>query len=191
MSSLMSCAFERWSPGIGDPGVMGWVIVALYLISSLMAFRVAWRADEMTRRGQKMGMFWTILGLLLLLLAINKQLDLQSLLTAVARCMAKAQGWYETRRVVQVWFIGIIALSAIFLTLVLTISLRRTLRDNGLALLGMILVLCFVAIRAAGFHHMDTLINFTIGNMKLNWLFEMTGPILILIASLRVDRRAM
>jgi hypothetical protein len=69
-------------------------------------------------------------------------------------------------------------------------ALRGTLRRNGLALTGLVFVLVFVAIRAAGFHHMDRLINVRIEAVRLNWVFEMTGPILILIGGLSILRTA-
>ncbi|MDB5657901.1 MAG: isopropylmalate isomerase large subunit [Cypionkella sp.] len=37
----------------------------------------------------------------MLILAVNKQLDLQSALAATGRCIAQFQGWYRARRDVQ------------------------------------------------------------------------------------------
>jgi hypothetical protein len=46
-------------------------------------------------------------------LAANKQLDLQSLMTAADRGMTKAEGWYERRRPIQAIFIIAMALAGV------------------------------------------------------------------------------
>ena len=129
--------------------------------------------------------FWTLAALLLLFLAVNKQLDLQSFMTAAGRCMAQAQGWYENRRLVQLAFILGLAGTGVLVLLGLRRLLRGTLARTGLALLGLVLVTVFVLIRAAGFHHMDMLIGTRIAGMRLNWLLELPGPLLVLAAALR------
>ena len=76
----------RWRPGIGDPTFLGWVTVAAYFAAALACGR-AWRLDRRARlAGDRSSSptFWLILSLLLAFLGINKQLDLQSLLTHLA-----------------------------------------------------------------------------------------------------------
>jgi hypothetical protein len=185
-----SCALQNWQIGIGDPSLMGWLTVALYLAVGGLALRVVGRGEFPARSVTRERLFWRLLGMIMLLLALNKQLDLQSLLTAAGRCMAQIQGWYNTRRVVQIGFIvGVLVVMLILFTVMWAV-LRGTLRRNGLALTGLVFVLVFVAIRAAGFHHMDRLINVRIEAVRLNWVFEMTGPILILIGGLSILRTA-
>ena len=65
--------------------------------------------------------------------------------------------------------------------------LRGTLARTGLALLGLVLVTVFVVIRAAGFHHMDVLIDTRVAGMRMNWLLELPGPLMVLAAALRGD----
>ena len=181
----MECVFSAWRPGIGDPHPMGWVTVGVYLLAGLAAAVVAWRgAFPPGSRGRER-VFWTLAALLLLFLAVNKQLDLQSFMTAAGRCMAQAQGWYENRRLVQLAFILGLAGTGVLVLLGLRRLLRGTLARTGLALLGLVLVTVFVLIRAAGFHHMDLLIGTRIAGMRLNWLLELPGPLLVLAAALR------
>lgn len=181
----MDCIFATWSPGIGDPHPMGWVTVGVYLLAGLAAALVARRgAFPAASRGRER-MFWTLAALLLLFLSVNKQLDLQSFMTAAGRCMAQAQGWYENRRVVQVAFILVLAGTGVLVFLGLMRLLRGTLARTGLALLGLVLVTVFVVIRAAGFHHMDVLIDTRVAGMRMNWLLELPGPLMVLAAALR------
>ena len=181
MHAIWSCTSDNWQIGLGDPGWGGWLIVALYISTGLLSWRVALKAAfPAPSRGRERA-FWGLLGLILLLLAVNKQLDLQTLLTDAARCMAQLQGWYETRRPVQIGFL--LGVFVLILTLfgAVSISLRGTLRRNGLALTGLVFVLGFVAMRAAGFHHMDRVINMAFHSVRVNWMLEMTGPLLILM----------
>jgi hypothetical protein len=52
-----------------------------------------------------------------------------------------------------------------------------------LALIGATLVLGFVLIRAASFHHMDRFIGTRILGLRWNWILEMSGIGLVLLAS--------
>jgi hypothetical protein len=67
----------------------------------MLALRVTLRNPPGTARG-----LWLTLVPLLGFLAINKQLDLQTALTATGRCMAQAEGWYDNRALVQIGFIA-------------------------------------------------------------------------------------
>ncbi len=53
-----------------------------------------------------------ILAWILLLLGINKQADLQSLITVWGRDIVKSLGLYNARGVLQFWFIVAIAIVA-------------------------------------------------------------------------------
>jgi len=184
VQSILSCALDSWEIGIGDPGWGGWLIVALYAVTGLLALRVASIAPFPKISCQRERVFWGVLGGGLLLLGINKQLDLQTLLTDAARCLSQMQGWYEARRPIQIGFIIGILLLMLTAAAVACVALRGTLRRTGIALTGGVIVLGFVVIRAAGFHHMDRLIAIEVEAVRLNWLLEMAGPILILIAGL-------
>jgi hypothetical protein len=120
----------------------------------------------------------------MILLGINKQLDLQSLFTEIGRQIARAQGWMDHRRMVQFWFIVAFGTSAIaaFLSLV---RIRRDLfKRFTLAFTGLFFLLCFIVIRAAGFHHFDEMLGFKLFGAKMNWLLELTGIYSISIAGL-------
>ncbi|AML53376.1 hypothetical protein RC74_20845 [Falsihalocynthiibacter arcticus] len=115
----------------------------------------------------------------LVLLSVNKQLDLQTALTAFGRCTAKTQGWYDQRQTVQVTFIVIFSALSLISTLVFAWSLRRGLSRIWLAFLGFSFLMTFIVARAAGFHHFDRFISFELGAMRMIWLFELTGIAMI------------
>jgi hypothetical protein len=185
MTSISACVSFSWSPGIGDPELMGWVTVAVYLAAAIAAAAVVARGTFPDRSGRRERLFWCVAAAFLLLLAVNKQLDLQSALTAAARCLAQTQGWYGKRRAVQVIVILCLALGGTLGIVGLAWLLRGSLGRTGLALLGLGFVTLFVLIRAAGFHHMDLFINSRIAGLRLNWVLELPGPTLVLVAAMR------
>ncbi len=176
VSELQGCVLQRWSPQIGDPGLTGWLTVLAYAACAMLALAV-WRR----LKGQRGRVFWAVLSVLLAALAVNKQLDLQSAVTAAGKCLARAQGWYGQRRVMQVLFIGAVVAGAAVLLVSMTASLWGRLRYNLLAAIGLTLVLCFVLVRALSFHHFDRLIGTTNFGVTNNFLFENAGLVLIAV----------
>ncbi len=171
VSRIPECTTDSWSPGIGDPGFAGWFTVLAYLAAAGFALALDmkrdWPALERT--------FWALSSAGLLFLAVNKQLDLQSLLTAVGRCTAKVQGWYDMRRTVQIDFILAMISMAVMAGLAVLWILRHSIRRIGIALLGLVWITGFVLVRAVGFHDVDRLIGMKVADMRLNWVFELGG----------------
>jgi hypothetical protein len=168
-TDLLDCVFASWSPQIGDPTVMGWLTVAAYVIASGLAASLVAKFQNRPR------VFWLALSVLLLALSVNKQLDLQSAFTAAGRCVAKAQGWYSQRGTVQVRFILAVMFGGLLVTLVAIWTMRRYLAETWLAILGLGVLLTFIAVRAAGFHHFDRFLGHEVGGVRMNWLLELGG----------------
>ena len=172
--TLQRCLGAGWSPRIGDPGLTGWLTVAAYGLCAVLAVMVVRRRPRVAGRG-----FWVLIALMMAALGINKQLDLQSALTATGRCAAKAQGWYDGRQTVQTAFIAVLAVLALIAFLAAMRALRGSLRPNAAALIGATLVGAYVMIRAVGFHHVDRVIGQDFGHLRVNFLLETTGLVLI------------
>ena len=190
---VLACLFRDWSPVIGDPHLVGWLTVVLYAVTSAMAVMVLRRGPVFIR---PVRWFWGLIAFGMAFLAVNKQLDLQSALTAAGRCLAVAQGWYDDRRVVQLGFIIGLLLAAAALLVAALAVLRRDLGRNAVAAFGLAFVCGFVLVRAVGFHGFDAVINSTLQGLRVNWLLEWTGPLLIclnaavLLAAARRQGRA-
>jgi len=172
-----------FQPGIGDPTFVGWLTVAAYFGTAALCGLVAVRG-----RGRARWLWWS-LALLLVVLGINKQLDLQSWFTAVGRAISRAQGWYGLRRMLQFWFIVAVAGAFGALLLLAVWILRAEMRRYWPALLGMSGLLGFVLVRAASFHHVDLLINRRVIGVRINWLLELGAIGLVFAAALREQRR--
>lgn len=188
MKTTLTCAFSQWSPGLGDNNLMGWLIVLAYLLGSLASARLAWgmaATEPLERRERR---FWWIAAAIMLFLMVNKQLDLQTLVTLIGRCNAQLSGWYDIRRIVQRDFILAIAAGGVVVLALLAFLLRGILRRVWPAMLGLGFTCLFVVVRAASFHHMDVLLGTWVFGVKMNWLLELPGPLLVSLVALRRRR---
>jgi len=183
MITTLTCAFTQWSPGLGDNSVMGWVTVLVYLLAAVLSARAAraMRGPEAATRRERV--FWGITAAVLFFLAVNKQLDLQTLFTTIGRCNARLMGWYDMRQTVQRDFILAVAIAGALTVGLLALLLRGILGRVWPALLGIGFVCGFVLIRAASFHDVDGLIGSWAMGIKINWLLELPGPTLVAIVA--------
>ncbi len=171
----------HWHVGIGDPTFFGWVTVVFYLIASCLSFRQYRRIKQ----ADISAVFWLGLAGLLFLLAINKQLDLQTFFTEVMREHALSHGWYENRRSLQLGFLTCLAAGFVAVLLWLRVALARSWRQFRLAWLGIMLLCTFVLMRAASFHHFDQFIGTELLGLKWNVILEIGALLILMIAALR------
>jgi len=173
-----------WSPEIGDPSFLGWLTVFGYFMASFLCVRAV-RGDAASAN------LWQILALALAVLGINKQLDLQSLLTAIGRELMHAGGWYDQRRQIQRLFVITIGLLAIVLSVVAAALLRGRSRHIRAASAGFVLLAAFVCIRAASFHHVDRFLKSAVLGARFNWILELGGLAVIALAAVGAGRTTM
>lgn len=185
---LAAAADGRWRPGIGDPSPLGWATVAGYAAAAWLCWAAARRATRTARtvarlapveaaNQRALAAFWLGACGLLALLGVNKQLDLQSLLTQVGRDLAIAQGWYEGRARVQLAFVAALAAGGALVGVAIAWWLRRVAARIAGPLLGLAVIAAFVVVRAASFHHVDLLLHG--GPLPLNLVLELGGIVLV------------
>ncbi len=170
-----SSMIDGWTPGIGDPTPIGWITVLTYSLAALVCFRAASSVKSTGMPLRNPHRLWLGLGIAMVVMGINKQLDLQSLLTAIGRDLAHRQGWYEARRGVQEAFIAIIVMTGTGLLGFTAIYLCKESWQLKLAGTGLAFLVIFIVVRAASFHHMDVLLRTAFVGMRLNALMELGG----------------
>jgi hypothetical protein len=202
----------EWTPGIGDPTVMGWLTVVAYFVAAwlcLRAFKSEKRGPDRPYRQAipalvrvlkkhwpsppapaRRAALWLVLAFVLGALGVNKQLDLQTLFTEIGRSMAVEGGWYESRRIVQAIFIAMVLGFGAFFVAVLWWLTRGQLRDFRLTLFGFALLVSFVVIRAMSFHHVDIIIGMDVGGVRVNWMLELGGLGIVIAGAAGRLRRA-
>lgn len=178
VDALYECIFASWSPTIGDPTPLGWATVGAYAVVAIWLW--------VTARGNEGGerLLWRLCAVFLAFLCVNKQLDLQSFLTAAGRCHAQQSGWYDDRRAFQEMFIyGVIA-TAVLAIAVMLLLLREKIGRNLLLLFGIVTLSAFIVVRAAGAHKFDALFSQDVGPFKINHLLELGGIAILMLACL-------
>jgi hypothetical protein len=171
----------RWF--VHDPGPLAWFIVAGYLIAAFLVFRAAAATSGRERA------FWFATGIAMVLLGINKQLDLQNDLTDIARAAAHSEGWYGWRRDVQGLFLLLMALGTAAIAALLWRWLRDSSHGAKVAALGLVILLAFIFVRAASFHHIDYWVTIPIAGMRSGWWLELLGIAVISWAAATYRRR--
>lgn len=166
---------------------MGWVTVGGYFAAAAIALAVVLSADrfpEASRRREQL--FWIGVVLFMIILGINKQLDLQSFFTATGRCVSKLGGWYEDRQPVQATAVLILLTLCLLIGVFLLRLLRGVASRYMLALAGVVFIAAFILVRAVGFTHMDALINTRIAGWRMNWVLELGGILLLAAGAIRI-----
>jgi hypothetical protein len=175
----------RWRLTISDPGFMGWFTVGSYFACAVVAL-IAVLINQ--TGGRRSCFFWSLISLLMILLGVNKQIDLQSLFTEVGGQIAKAQGWMDQRRIVQFWFIVAFGTTALVAFLSFAIIMRGLFKRFMLAFIGLFFLLSFIFLRVVSFYHFDEILGFTPSGAKIYFVLELAGIYLILVAGIREIR---
>ena len=157
-----------WEPHIGDPSFMGWFTVVFYFLTSALCFKAGGGDPGAVN-------LWRSLGFMLVVMGINKQLDLQSLLTQIGRELARSGDWYDRRREIQQVFVGMVAVVAVLAAILVARTLRNRSRALRIAAVGFAVLAAFISIRAASFHHLDAFFKSTLFGARFNWILELGG----------------
>ena len=165
----------NWTPGIGDPTWSGWLTAVAYLVAAVLCGR--------TSRRHKPREAWLALAAIYAGLAINKQLDLQTLLTAFGRQLFREWGLYDERRSYQLGFMVIVAVLGMLATGWLWWRLSSMGLGPRLAALGAALTVVYVLFRAASLHHVDALVRIPLGSIPLRSVFENAGTLLTVLGA--------
>jgi len=186
-------------PVINDPTLIGWITLVMYIIAAGLCAAAWLRARDRRHWPRRVGStldiarpaaesrFWAALTMLLILLGINKQLDVQTLLTEGAKRLAQAQGWYDRRAAVQVVFT---VLACAGLAGLLFMFARLTWGAWGrhlLSLLGVSLILAYVVVRLMNIEGMDERVGVDFSLVEDLWAVEWAGLACIGISA--VQRR--
>ncbi|MBM4202211.1 MAG: hypothetical protein FJ189_13120 [Gammaproteobacteria bacterium] len=174
----------QWRPQIGDPSLMGWLTVAAYGMAAVTCLLAAVRTHHAPGTAKGSRRLWMIVALFMMFLCLNKQLDLQSLLTDIGRVISRRQGWYEYRRYYQKIFISILLALSLLTSAFILIRYRAFWKRHFLLASGLILLSTFIAVRAVSFHHVDAILKTHIGGVRLNWILELSGIALVWLAAL-------
>ena len=189
----------NWWRDFGDNDPLGWATTLAYFVAAALCFRRAKRLrlaappqeprelapPEAPRADAR---DWAIIGAGLVLLGLNKQLDLQILARDTGIALVRALGFDARRRWVGRLFV--FALSAVVLSVLARAArhLRVARRGHRLTLLGLAFLACFVVLRSAGY--LPFLRDFNVRFKDvLHVVFELGGLVLVGVSALRASPR--
>ncbi|MFV0359135.1 hypothetical protein [Tropicimonas sp.] len=150
-SSALACGVADWVEIFGDPILRGTVFMLAYGIAAVLMLRVAQQS-----RGREKWLWW-LSASLFLFQVVNTHLDLQGLVWATGRCLARAQGWYEERRKIQAAFVGVMATVVLISLLVTALVFRRHILNNLLLVSGVLIAFSMTAVRGINYQGLSTL----------------------------------
>jgi hypothetical protein len=173
-----------YKPGFYDPSGIGWAITAAYFLAAFFCLwtGLAEKKWAMINDEPANNLLWFGSAVLLLILGINKQLDLiQTLVILLGRGIAKEYGWYSSRGEVRLAFVILAALCALLLFSGLLWRIRKSWRQYSLVLLGLGFVIGFLAIRTASFNDVDYPLSQwrVIGHLRMKYVVELGGVLMV------------
>ncbi len=123
--------------------------------------------------------WWTVAAVALLL-GINKNLQMQTVLIASCRAIAVAQGWIDSRRALQQAFVVVLFLATALTAIGLTCTLRQFLKQNVTLATGLALVVVYSFFRAAEMNHVE-LLGVGRSTSDALWPLEVAGVALMFV----------
>lgn len=158
-----------------------------YFVAACLCLAAAVRSANRpgARDGAAIGL-WAGAAVLLILLALSRQVELSVRVTDAGRALVRREGWYSNRRPAQtllvcmiVGFAGLLALTGSLL------QIRRhpsQLIFGWLALAGLV---AFVGVRAVSLHDVDALLyRRSLAGIQINAIAELVVTLLVALAAI-------
>ena len=172
--------------GLFSADAADWITVGAYWVAAGLCWRAANTAS--LRHAAHERMFWIGATGAMIFLGINELFDFQTLLTILAKMQAKAAGWYDNRKPVQLAFVMGLAVAGLVLTMLMLWFVRKLAGSVKLALAGFIFIGMFVLVRAASFHQVDAILVSGHQSFNLGSIQEILGIAIVVVASLIYGR---
>ena len=190
MGILLDSTLDVWRGHFGDPDPLGWAITVAYLAAAALCGRCALTARRYATddpRSERPGP-WSALAGGLLLLGLNKQLDLQILVREIGIAFIAFVGLDKHRRWVGRLFVLVLG---IFLFRVLALAAKKVrghTRGRALLFTGLALLATFAVVRAGTY--VPGLKQFNLRYKDaLHLVFELGGVVLVAFSAWRTRQR--
>lgn len=170
-----------WINKRGDPTVIGWFITLFYFFVFATSLYLLKKTTP-NILDNKYIWFWYGVTILIILLGINKQLDIQMLFADFARLYAKVSGIFENRKPFQHKILSFLTTIGISIFSVTIYKLWNAPKRMWLALIGFCILFSFPIIRLISLHSIEALLSISVLNIQVVDVIEILGIILVLIA---------
>ena len=182
--ALSATIYSRLQAGVSDPTLFGWLTVLVYFVA---VARCITKSKESKFFGGNYR-FWLYLAALLLLLGINKQLDLHSWFAEIMRDRAQTYGWYKYRQSVLVSLVSLLGFGILSSIISFRLYLANSWRNYKITWAGIIVLLMLVLIQTSSSIYADALIKqrgfgFSAFGFSISAIIEISALILIIIGT--------
>jgi hypothetical protein len=163
--------FERgyWLADIGDRTVIGWGITVCYLLAGGLCFYCTGYMDS--RRvlpiSQIFAWFWCFMGVALILLGINKQVDIQMLLADFGRAYTKHHGLYVQRSILQNRVLALGACVGLACAQAIGYRMRGGPKSIWLALWGLLFLGATVLVHLVSLHRIEHALALSVAGLSV------------------------
>jgi len=169
-----------WHPLRADHAGVDWAAIVMFVWAAIMSgFGIV------RQRGAApgVGVWWGILAAMLLL-AAYAWLDIDLLSEQVSKQLAREQGWYSTRRILQGAVLIAMAAGAFVAGRAIARRILQLHFTAQIAVAVAILLVMVAGLRTVSLHFTDTLLNFGPAEMPLGRALEMAGACTISVCTL-------
>jgi hypothetical protein len=170
-----------WKKDRGDPSVMGWFITFCYFLVFIISFYFVKKTTPFIKN-KNFIWFWYAVTIFIILLGINKQLDLQMLFADYARLYAKMSGMFVNRKPFQHKIISLLATIGISVFFIFIYNFWRAPKTTWIALFGFSILFSFPLIRLVSLHRLESLLYKSFLSVKIVDVIEIIGISIVLIA---------
>jgi ribosomal protein S27AE len=170
----------QWLPGIVEPSVLGLVAILLYI---LVAIRCVYKASASKVFGGN-DQLWFYLAAFLLLLAINKQFDLQGWVAQTIKQQLIAYGLFDDRDTILGIFVAVAILSTIIVLFNIRVYLASIWRNYKLAYIGIILLCLVISLNVISNERLSEISQFQLMGASSSVWIEICALLLISLSSL-------
>lgn len=132
---------------------------------------------------------WWEIAAILFFLGINKWLDLQARLMVLWRTDAQTTGWYHYRHAAEVVFAVVFTLGVLAALAAGLGKWRWFYTQQPLVLVGIVLLVLFVVIRAVTLTHVAQLLHFDLHDNYWGWVLELLATACFVWSATRVKSR--
>jgi hypothetical protein len=156
-----------------------WWPAAASLAAALLALRAGLAERSRLAAGSTCDLlpaFWYATSAVLGVMAYAHAGDIGTLIADFGRRSSRSEGWYESRRAIQVVAVGVVATTWASLTFAAVLRFPERRRRYLPMLLVILSLMCFVAIRLVSLHHIDTVLyRTTVDGARIGVLIELAG----------------
>jgi len=179
---------------VGDASLNGWATFGAYLATAALCLFDAQRSAALTNarhvaRARSRRRFWFVLGAMLVLLGLSRQLDLQTLAAEVMRTLLSDEGVYGERSGLQIGLVAAIGTFGLIGLSIALVSFRRVEGPVLAAMAGAALLMIFTLIRTISLHDIDQLLRQGVPHAQVNNFIEIGALAVIAAAALGFARQ--